>query len=178
MKNKLLILMVSAVLVLSLAGCGTSGPELTGNYAGGGMSEFKYGDSVLGMNYSTSDIQLFDDNTYEMTESTIIDMGGTAAGTTIVTSYGEYVKGETSDGYVELTLKAPNRLVYASYSTLGGFAFDYDTNVDTDFIIPGGDDVAIDKDSFFEELGYTADNTLYIVLDSNNNETCQVEYSK
>lgn len=178
MRRKLFMVAVVAVMLVALAGCGSSGSKLAGSYANGSMKEYEYGGTVMGMTYDTYSINIYDDNTYAMTFTNLVDMGGVAAGTTTITSYGSYKKGASADGFVELTIDVPTRMIYNSYSTLGGFAFDYDTDKDTEYIIPGGDDQAITKDEFMNQLGYSSAKTFYIALDSTNAETCHLELSK
>ncbi len=175
MKKKIALVLALAVAMLSLVGCGSSAAKLSGSYAYGTMSEYSYAGTVMGNQYDVYSINLLDDGSYEMTYTNNVDMGGVIAGTTTMTTYGTYTKGSAADGYIDVVLKAPTRMIYNSYSTLGGFAFSYDTDTDTEFVIPGGDDTAISKADFLNQLGYGQDRTVYIVLDSNNQETCHIE---
>jgi len=177
--KKISILMVCAVMILSLVGCGGGGSsQLSGSYANGSMEEYFYGETPMGMNYLTYSINTYENNTYEMTYTEVTDMHGVAAGTTTITTYGTYSKGTAADGFVEMTLEAPERMIFNSYSTLGGYAFDYDTDTDEEYILPGGDDVPMSKDEFTSLLGYNASRNVYIALDSSNNETCQIELNQ
>ena len=178
MKKMLNMVMLVAILTMTLVGCADNTPELVETYANGDTWEYIYGDTVMGSTYGATSVETYSDDTYAMKYTEVIDMGGMAAGTTVITAYGSYVKGETKDGFIDLILEAPTHLIYDSYSTLGGYAFDYDTNIDTEFIIPGGDDVAMDKDTFLSRLDYTESKTLYIALDSNNNETTRLAKSR
>ncbi len=177
MKRILSIVMI-ALTVLSLTGCSAKKVELVGNYANGLKEEYLYQGTPMGFNYKSTSVKVFSDETYEMSVTETIDMFGTVAGTTVTTSYGTFTKGEGVDGFLEMTLSAASRVVYASYNSLGGFAFEYDTDVDTAFIIPGGDDSTLTKDEFIVGLGLDKEKVAYIVLDSSNNESSHLEFSK
>lgn len=179
MKKRVTALLLSAVMVVStlaLTACGGSEAALKGNYESGSVEEYTYGGMVLGTNANSWDLKLYDDGTYEMVVAQVTIMSEMAGGVTNYTVYGTYTDGSVADGYHSVELSAAERIVYGSYSTLGGYAFDYDTDVDTEFIIPGGDDVAIAKDAFISELGHGAATTIYIAQDAQGADTCHFEF--
>lgn len=179
MKKKFLATALCVVMSVGLMACGgsSSSSAKVANIATGSSSgDYEYGGAVLGTEYDVSTLTLYENGTYELVDSWITDMGGVIGGTTSSTVYGTYKKGETTDGYIPVELSAATRIVYASNSTLGGYAFDYDTDTDTEFIIPGGDDVAIDKDSFISQLGYGETKTVYIGTNSDGAENCMLTF--
>lgn len=177
MKKRLVALILCGVMTMGvLAGCGSSSANLAGVYATSAAGEYEYGGAVLGTECDGYDLKLYSDNSYVLTVTTTTIMSDTAAGVISTTVYGTYTKEDASNGYVPVTLSAASRIVYASNSTLGGYAFDYDTDEDTEYIIPGGDDSIIDKNTFIEQLGYSGETTVYIALDSSNNETSTLSF--
>ena len=172
----LLLCALMAVSTLALTACGGGEATLKGNYESGSVEEYLYGGTPLGTNANSWDLKLYDDGTYEMVFTQITIMSEMAGGVTNYTVYGTYTDGTVADGYHSVELSAAERIVYGSYSTLGGYAFDYDTDVDTEFIIPGGDDVAIEKDAFISELGHGEATTIYIAQDAEGADTCHFEF--
>lgn len=158
-----------------MTGCGTTKEvKMVNQAAYATIGDFEYGGSKLGTEETTYYLQLMDDETYTMTVTALTNMSGNVLGSTVYVNYGTYEKGEVTDGSEEVTLKAPTRVTYASQSTMGGYAMDYDTAVDTEYIIPGGDDSVVDKDTFLEGIGCDADQTVYIVQDTEGKATCQM----
>lgn len=174
--KKAIITMLIGAATLGLVGCGSSEAKMTGSYTNAISSDLEYGGTVLGKNYDAYALYLYDNNTYTLTYTDTSVISDTVGGTTAITTYGTYEKGEASDGYANVTLKAADRVVYDSYSTMGGYSMSYDTTVDESYIIPGGDDTSITKEEFVSQLGYAEDKTVYIVLDSSNAETCQFTF--
>ena len=177
MRKKFLALLLCLVVAFTMVGCGSSSAKIASTYAYSAISDFVYGGTVMGTNTDAYVLTLYSDNSYEMTMTQVTNMSGTDAGTTSIASFGTYKKGASADGYLSIELTAASRLVYNSFSTLGGYAFDYDTDTTTEFIIPGGDDVAIDKAAFMTQLGYNESRTVYIALDTENKETCHMEFT-
>ncbi|MBQ2901464.1 MAG: hypothetical protein IJE49_06400 [Agathobacter sp.] len=179
MKKRITALLLCAVMVVSafaLTACGGKEATLKGNYESGAMGDYLYGGMKLGTTTTSYDLKLYDDGSYELVVAEIVIMSEMAGGVTNFTVYGTYEDGTVADGYHSVKLSAAERIVYGSYSTLGGYAFDYDTDVDTEFIIPGGDDVAIAKDKFISELGYGKETTIYIAQNAEGADTCHFEF--
>lgn len=178
MKRSILGLLV-LFMVFGLAACQKAEvKELVGNYANGSFSDYSYDGAVMGKTYATIALHIYSDGNYEMTTTELVNMFDMVGGTTTITVYGTYTKADTVDGFAELTLEAPIRVLYASYSNLGGFVFGYDTDKDESYIIPGGDDQSMTKEEFLNALGYSVSKTVYVVLDSSNNETAHFEFTK
>lgn len=178
MKRILLGLLV-LLTVVGLTACQKAEvKELVGNYAHGSFSDYSYDGAVMGKTYQTIALHVYSDGNYEMTTTELVNMFDMVGGTTTITAYGTFTKADAVDGFAEVTLEAPTRVIYASYSNLGGFVFGYDTDKDESYIIPGGDDQAMSKDEFLTALGYSAPKTVYVVLDSSNNETAHFEFTK
>lgn len=176
MKKRVVAMVLGLVLAVgSLTGCGAKEAQLVGSYTSATSTELEYGGTVLGNNYGSYALHLFDDNTYTMTYTDVAVISDALGGSTAITSYGTYEKGESADGYLSVTLSAADRLVYDSYSTMGGYSMGYDTNVDETYIIPGGDDSEISKQEFMEQLGYASPTNIKVVLNSSNAETSQFE---
>lgn len=174
------IIACAAALTLTvgmMTGCGsTKEAKLVNQGTCATIGDYEYGGTVLGTEETTYYLQLMDDKSYEMTVNKLTNMDGNLAGTIAYVTYGTYEKGEVTDGNEEIMLKAPTRVTYASQSTLGGYAFDYDTDVDKEFIIPGGDDSTMDKAAFLTGIGCDSDQTVYIVEDTEGNATCQMTF--
>ena len=79
---------------------------------------------------------------------------------TSVTTYGTYTMGDSSDGYTSCELSEASRILYNSYSDVGGYNLSYDTDsVDSYPVeLPGG--VMTEKEDFFGQFG--AQRTVYI----------------
>lgn len=180
MKKKFLTTILCVVMALGIVACGSSNSsaKIANIATGSSMGDYEYGGTVLGTEYDVSTLTLYEDGTYELIDSWITDMSGVIGGTTSSKVYGTYKKGEATNGFVPIELSAATRVVYASNSTLGGYAFDYDTDIDTDFIIPGGDDTAIDKATFISELGYGETRTVYISTNVDGAENCMLMFEQ
>lgn len=179
MKKKFTVILLCVLMVMStlaLTACGGGEAQLKGNFESGLVEEYVYGGTPLGTNATSWDVKIYDDGSYEMTITQITIMSEMAGGVTNYTLYGTYTDGTVADGYHSMELSKPERIVYGSYSTLGGYAFDYDTDVDTQFIIPGGDDVPIDKEAFIAGLGHDKAVTIYIAQDAEGKDTCHFEF--
>lgn len=179
MKKKLLS-PISCIAALTLTagmmtGCGTVKEAKMENQAiCSTIGDFEYGGTTLGTEESTYYLQLMDDKTYEMTVTKMTNMSGSVLGVIGYVTYGTYEKGQVTDGSEEITLKAPTRVTYSSQSTMGGYAMDFDTAVDTQYIIPGSDDSIVDKATFLESIGCNVDQIVYILHDTQGKATCQM----
>ena len=79
---------------------------------------------------------------------------------TSVTTYGTYEKGDSSDGATACKLSEATRIVYNSYSDVGGYNLSYDTDSIDEYPIelPGG--IMTEKEDFFAQYG--AERTAYL----------------
>ena len=179
--KKRILSAIACVAMLALTtgmmtGCGSKEAKLENQAVCSTIEDFEYGGKTLGTDESTYLLRLMDDDKYTMTVTTLTNMGGSVLGSTGYVTYGTYERGEVSDGAEEINLKAPAKVVYSSQSTMGGYAFDYDTDVDTEYVIPGGDDSKVDKAAFLEAIGCNADQTVYIIEDTEGVATCQLTF--
>ena len=180
MKKKLLMALTCiAVLSLSIGvmtGCGEKKVSMKNQAICSTIADYEYGGTVLGTDETTYLLHLMDDGSYSMTVTTLTNMGGMVLGSTGYVSYGTYERGGVTDGKEAISLSVPTRVVYSSQSSMGGYAFDYDTDVDTEFIIPGGDDTAMSKAAFIEGIGFGETKTVYIIQNSVGAATCQMTF--
>jgi len=165
-------------LVFTLAACGEEETEavMESSHSYGEAGDFEYEGTVLGMEVDAVLVDLYDDGTYRVTKSSVVTMNGSASGSTFWEYYGEYEKGEPSSGFKELTLQDPTRAIYTSYSTMGGYAFQYDSATVEDWStveLAGG--IAVEDEADF--LSHVPGETFYIALNSNNEETAQLSKS-
>ena len=175
-KNKVVVLVIVAVLLgLLVGGFGTrliGGTKSSGNAGNSAASDagaakgsvYIFGEdkenSYGGTDYDEYQLTLKEDGTYEMvmTEATFAyDM---LLGHTSVTTYGTYEKGDSSDGATACKLSEATRIVYNSYSDVGGYNLSYDTDSIDEYPIelPGG--IMTEKEDFFAQYG--AERTAYL----------------
>ena len=175
-KNKVVVLVIVAVIVgLLVGGLGVKflgGSKSSGNAGNSAASDagaakgsvYIFGEdkenSYGGTDYDEYQLTLKEDGTYEMvmTEATFAyDM---LLGHTSVTTYGTYEKGDSSDGATACKLSEATRIVYNSYSDVGGYNLSYDTDSIDEYPIelPGG--VMTEKEDFFAQYG--AERTAYL----------------
>lgn len=179
MKRKLTAVLLCALMAFSsllLTACGGSEATLVSNHACGLVEEYTYGGTPMGTTSKSWDLKLYDDGSYEMVVSDVTIMSEMAGGVTTYTVYGTYTDGSVADGYHSMELSVPERIVYSSYSTLGGYAFDYNSDVDTEFIIPGGDDVPMPLNEFLAGLGHGSATTIYITQNAEGADTSHFEF--
>ena len=172
-KNKVVVLVVVAVIVGLLVGClgmkflgkGTTettqdttstAKDMTGVYIYGEDKESPYG----GTDYDEYELTLYADGSYEMTMTEATYAYEMLLAHTSVTTYGTYTMGDSSDGYTSCELSEASRILYNSYSDVGGYNLSYDTDsVDSYPVeLPGG--VMTEKEDFFGQFG--AQRTVYI----------------
>lgn len=117
--------MLAAALaaVLAFTACGSSA-TLTATYVCGVSEENTYD----GNNNTAYQLNIYDDGSYVMVNSTVIYGYDMCMGITVVTTYGTYEAGESVDGYKAYTLSEATKVIVNSYSTPGG----YDIHIDTD----------------------------------------------
>lgn len=184
MKNrkKLAVLAMAAMMTMGLAACGGSGnggsdagsdagdgagdsapaaaAEVEAVYVLGEAAENAYEDKDV----NVYELTLLDDGTYRMTSTCGMQGYSMLLGTTVVTATGTYEMGEASDGMTECNLAKADRILYNSYSDMGG----YNTFIDSkDASYPvelaGGEQA--DEAAFFDAYG--AEKTVYLTEDSN-----------
>lgn len=180
MKNRkrVLVLGMAAMMTMGLAACGgTEKPsdadtteEKTEETAAAAEidSIYVYGEATPNAQDSTDvniyELKLMDDGTYVMTK-TIGGQGyGMLLGTTTVTITGTFENGEATDGMIPCELSKADRILYNSYSDMGG----YNTFIDSEAAsypveIAGGEQV--DEAAFFDAFG--PETTVYLTEDSN-----------
>lgn len=180
MKNRkrLLVLGMAAMMTMGLAACGSSEKPADGSQAEEKTEEtaaaaeidsiYIYGDTTPNAQESTDiniyELKLMSDGTYVMTK-TIGGQGyGMLLGTTVVTATGTFENGDASDGMIPCELSKADKVLYNSYSDMGG----YNTFIDSDEAsypveIAGGEQV--DEAAFFEAFG--PEMTVYLTEDSN-----------
>lgn len=144
MKKNLVVGLVGLLCAASLASCGNnaSAASVKELYAGG---ETSAGVIAAITNYTSLQLELMSDNTYVYNKFSNSGMGTTVAGITNVTTYGSFAKGTSSDGYTPITLKAATRVVFDSFSDLGGYATAFDTDTNTTYPVDVGNNVKYDS---------------------------------
>ena len=168
-KNKVVVLVIVAVIVgLLVGGLGVKflgGSKSSGNAAGGasadaattGASVYIYGEdkenSYGGTDYDEYQLTLNEDGTYEMVMTEATYAYNMLLAHTSVTTYGTYEKGDSSNGATPCTLSEASRIVYNSYSDIGGYNLSYDTDSIDEYPIelPGG--IMTEKEDFFAQYG-------------------------
>ena len=79
-------------------------------------------ESALGFDIRAHHVALYDNGLYRYTVSELKYGYSMILGTSVVTQYGEYVKGAAEDGISELTLNKASEVLLNSYSLAGGFS--------------------------------------------------------
>ena len=114
--------------VTAFAACGA--PSIQASYV--------YGEVVSPNSYGGQDstvyrLDLYDDGSYVLTETTLVYAFSMNLGTTAVVRYGDDTEGATTDGYTTYTLSDANRVILNSYSSAGGFDIYFDTELTTEY---------------------------------------------
>ena len=175
-KNKVVVLVIVAVLLGLLVGGfgtkligGTKGSGNAGNSAASDAGAAKgsvyiFGEdkenSYGGTDYDEYQLTLKEDGTYEMVMTEATYAYNMLLAHTSVTTYGTYEKGDSSDGATACKLSEATRIVYNSYSDVGGYNLSYDTDSIDEYPIelPGG--IMTEKEDFFAQYG--AERTAYL----------------
>ena len=168
-KNKVVVLVIVAVLLGLLVGGfgtkligGTKGSGNAGNSAASDAGAAKgnvyifgedKGNSYGGTDYDEYQLTLKEDGTYEMVMTEATYAYNMLLAHTSVTTYGTYEKGDSSDGATACKLSEATRIVYNSYSDVGGYNLSYDTDSIDKYPIelPGG--IMTEKEDFFAQYG-------------------------
>ncbi|MEE0106222.1 MAG: glycoside hydrolase family 3 N-terminal domain-containing protein [Lachnospiraceae bacterium] len=168
-KNKVVVLVIIAVLVGLLAGgLGTKllgGAKSSGDAKSAASTDasatnggvYIYGEdkdnSYGGTDYDEYQLTLNEDGTYEMTMTEATYAFDMLLAHTSVTTYGTYEKGDSSDGATACKLSEANRIIYNSYSDVGGYNLSYDTDTVSEYPVelPGG--IMTEKEDFFNQCG-------------------------
>ena len=121
---------LAAVVLATVAFTACSAASITATYVNGTVvAPNSYG----GQDSTVYQLNLYDDGTYEMVETTLIYAYSMNLGTTAVTTYGTFTAGEAVDGYTEYTLSEATRVILNSYSLAGGFNISIDTELTTEY---------------------------------------------
>ncbi len=132
MKNKKLLslLALGCLCCGALASCGESAaPEanLTASYIYSELVDNSYSD----YDYNVYELFIYDDNSYAYTSTSLIHGYGMNLGTTVITNYGSYTVGASSDGYTAYTLSDADHCIFNSYSLAGGYNISIDSETAT-----------------------------------------------
>ena len=139
-------------LVMHLAGGsaqGGSGDEVEGVYLYGEVA----GNDTNDNDYVEYELALYKDGTYKLTTSRASCGYSMLLATTVSTAYGTYTKGESANGETPCELSEATRIVYNSYSDVGGFNISYDTDTIESYPINMPGDVMMEKADFWAEYG-------------------------
>ena len=120
---------LAAVVLATVAFTACSGASITATYVNGTVAGNGYG----GQDSTVYQLNLYDDGSYEMVETTLVYAYSMNLGTTAVTTYGTFTAGEAVDGYTEYTLSEATRVILNSYSLAGGFNIGVDTELTTEY---------------------------------------------
>lgn len=178
MKNRkrLAMFAMAAVMTMGLTACGSSDNGAADSADKGESkaaaaevdSVYVYGESVPN-EYESADINMYelallDDGTYRMTTTNGVQGYSMLLGTTVVTATGTYEMGEASDGMSECKLSKADRILYNSYSDMGGYNIAIDSK-DAAYPVELPNDEQADEAAFFDAFG--AERTVYVTEDSN-----------
>ncbi|ERJ12263.1 hypothetical protein [Haloplasma contractile] len=176
MFKKGFLLLAMLGVMLTLAACSSEEEaKITDSYVYSETAPYEYQGAEIGSTVESYRLNLYDDGTYNMVRTGVTVISGSNAGTTVWESFGTYEKGDKVDGFTSLTLSDANRAIYTSYSTMGGFSFNYDSEKVEDWSIVelGGGIEVEDKADF---LSNVEGKTVFIVLNSANDETAQLSF--
>ena len=102
--------------------------------------------------YVEYELTLYADNTYKFTSTRAINGYSMLLGNTVVSAYGTYTMGESVDGTTACNLSEATRILYTSYSDVGGYNMSYDTNTLTYPVeLPGG--IMTEQADFWAQFG-------------------------
>ncbi|MBQ2089142.1 MAG: glycoside hydrolase family 3 protein [Lachnospiraceae bacterium] len=159
-KSKVVVIVVIAVVLSLIVGIGAT--KLIGGSNGSGSAAIQkvyvYGETVdneyNGSNYNEYELTLYEDGTYKMTMTTATYAYSMVLGHTSVTTFGEYTLGSSKDGFTSCDITVANRIIYNSYSDVGGYNISYDTadeKISYPVELPGG--AMTEKDDFWAMYG-------------------------
>lgn len=166
-------LLALALPLLTLASCGTDQANLLGTYSSGRLSFVStYPASTFKiLTYRVQGINLYDDDTYMLSESTQSYSGGlnfdptnsgdndtsdsSDRGSTVAYYYGTYTSSE-EEGLLSVTIEAPTHIVYSRTSSItwsAGF-FDSANWTNEMGIALGSEEEPMTSEGFLEAYGY------------------------
>ncbi|MDO5330257.1 MAG: hypothetical protein Q4F15_02335 [Bacillota bacterium] len=165
MKNKKLIALPIIALfgAVSLASCsGNSQAAVDQIYV---YSEIVEDTTVGYIYYDSYYLELYQDSTYSYTKTEITYGYTMNLATTVIVNEGSFTTGATSDGYTAITLGAATRVVFQSYSDVGGYNLDIDSDTvsyPTELLASGEGEKVYAQN--FEELqaAYGEEKTVYL----------------
>ena len=170
---KVFSLVMVVMALVALTACSQKEATLESSHAFSETTPFEYGGTRLGDNHESYLVNLYSDGTYSLVYSKVTILGGTNGGVTIWESFGKYVKGGAADGFLELTLEQATRAVYTSYSTLGGYAFAYDSaSVEDWSTVELGGGIMVGDEATF--LSNAPERTFFVVLNTQGELTAQL----
>ncbi|MEC9484852.1 MAG: hypothetical protein UMR38_03120 [Candidatus Izemoplasma sp.] len=163
--------------IFTLAACGNEeAATLESSHTYSDTVPFEYQGTVLGDTHSVYLVNLYSDGTYKVVNTSVSIIGGANGGSTVWEYYGTYEKGEAVDGFIPLTLNDPTRAIYTSYSTMGGYAFNYDSaNVEDFSTVELGGGIMVETEKGF--FSYVPTKDFEIVTNALNEETSQLAIS-
>lgn len=167
-KKKTVAILVAAAVIIGLliGGVGikllggasgkTSGSSAISNvYVFGQAVDNDYDDKT----YEEYELTLYEDGTYELTKTEAMCGYSMILGHNTITTFGTYSLGDSSDGYQACDLSEATRILYNSFSDVGGYNLSYDTdNCEFPVELPGG--VMTEQEDFWSQFG--AERTVYI----------------
>ena len=160
-KKQIVVILAVAALVVGL-GVGALVMHFVGGSSGGGTAAttegiYVYGEAAGNDNndndYVEYELTLYTDGTYKLTTTTASCGYSMLLGNTVTTAYGTYTKGASSDGSTPCELSEATRIIYNSYSDVGGFNMSYDTNTISAYPIDLPGPVKTEQADFWAQFG-------------------------
>lgn len=160
-KKPIVAILTIVALILGIGG-GIIGTKLLGggSHGSGGGAEIirtsVYGE-IAGNNMGDNDyveyeLTLYGDNTYKFTSTRASNGYSMLLSNTVVTAYGSYTMGASSDGATACELAEATRILYSGYSDVGGYNMSYDTDTITFPVeLPGG--IQTEQTDFWAQFG-------------------------
>lgn len=129
--------------------------QISGIYIYGQAVDNDYDDQTL----EEYELTLYEDGTYKMTKTEAMQGYSMILGHNTITSFGTYTMGESADGYQACDLSEAERILYNSFSDIGGYNLSHDTDTaEFPVELPGG--VMTEKEDFWSQFG--AAKTVYL----------------
>ena len=158
---------LAAVVLATVAFTACSAASITATYVNGTVvAPNSYG----GQDSTVYQLNLYDDGTYEMVETTLVYAYSMNLGNYCYQIFGTYTEGTSSDGYTPYTLSEATRVIVNAYSLAGGFDIHVDSEtasypVELPAEVQGEKNMANSADDVIDAYG--AEMTVYIAASGN-----------